>query len=325
MVKEFYVHGMHCSACELLIETKLAKLPGVTNVRANLSSSKVYIESDDELDAKALSQLVANDGYIISTEKGSQTKIDLRSLSKGLAIALIIFGSFMLLQKAGLINLINPKQVTLPFVFLIGIVASLSTCAAVVGGLVLSLSTNFAKERNYIPLIAFHVARLAGFFILGGLIGLLGSAIILTGFGYLVLNLAVFGVMVLMGLNLLDVFSVTQKVRLKIPRNVGKYTLALQNKGGATSAILMGTLTFILPCGFTQSMQIYSLTTGNFLTGALTMFVFALGTLPVLSLISFASIKIHSKTFFAAAGFLVLFFAFFNLFGALKSTGIYRF
>ncbi|MBP6911491.1 sulfite exporter TauE/SafE family protein [Patescibacteria group bacterium] len=48
----------------------------------------------------------------------------------------------------------------------------------------------------------------------------------------------------------------------------------------------MGIGTFFLPCGFTQSMQVYTLSTGSFLAGGLTMLSFALGTLPMLLLLS---------------------------------------
>ncbi len=90
--------------------------------------------------------------------------------------------------------------------------------------------------------------------------------------------------------------------------------------------VLLGVSTFFLPCGFTQSMQFYALTTGSFISGALTMFVFSLGTLPVLSLISFASVKFSknfkSGLFFKTAGFIVIFFAIFNLLSAFVAIGL---
>src|SRR3990167_11148888 len=89
---------------------------------------------------------------------------------------------------------------------------------------------------------------------------------------------------------------------------------------------LVGVATFFLPCGFTQSMQIYTLTTGNFLTGALIMSAFALGTFPVLALLSFSSLSIHKKAqsgiFFKTAGLIVIFFGIFNLINSLASVGI---
>ncbi|NCP77121.1 sulfite exporter TauE/SafE family protein [bacterium] len=46
------------------------------------------------------------------------------------------------------------------------------------------------------------------------------------------------------------------------------------------TALGSGALTFFLPCGFTLAMQAYAITTGSFITGALTMMAFALGTAP---------------------------------------------
>jgi sulfite exporter TauE/SafE len=89
--------------------------------------------------------------------------------------------------------------------------------------------------------------------------------------------------------------------------------------------LLVGIATFFLPCGFTQSMQIHALTTGSFWTGGLTMFVFALGTLPVLALLSFSSLSIHNKAssgiFFKTAGLVVIFFALFNILNGLVAAG----
>jgi sulfite exporter TauE/SafE len=72
-------------------------------------------------------------------------------------------------------------------------------------------------------------------------------------------------------------------------------------------------------------MQIYTLTTGNFLAGALIMFTFALGTFPVLALLSFSSLSFHKKArsgvFFKSAGLVVIFFGLFNLINALVGAG----
>jgi sulfite exporter TauE/SafE len=197
---------------------------------------------------------------------------------------------------------------------------------AVVGGIVLSISSTFSKSKNYKPMIAFHIARLVGFIVLGGLIGLIGSAFIITPIISFVMTVIIFLVMVIMGFNLLQIFPWLNKFQPKIPKSFGKKSLDLKNTSSYIGVILLGVSTFILPCGFTQSMQIYSLSTGSFVNGALTMFVFALGTLPVLGLISFASMKfskaIQSGLFFKIAGFLVLFFAIFNLYSSIRGLGI---
>ena len=78
---------------------------------------------------------------------------------------------FVVLQKMGIVNLVSAGNVTYGTAFVIGIIASLSTCMAVVGGLVLSMSATFAKEGDKVrPQLMFHGGRIASFFILGGVI-----------------------------------------------------------------------------------------------------------------------------------------------------------
>ena len=56
------------------------------------------------------------------------------------------------------------------------------------------------------------------------------------------------------------------------------------------------------------------------------MLVFALGTLPVLALLSFSSLSIHRKAqsgiFFKTAGLVVIFFGLLNLISTLTAAGI---
>ncbi|MBT7754815.1 MAG: heavy-metal-associated domain-containing protein, partial [Candidatus Magasanikbacteria bacterium] len=44
-VEEFFVTGMHCAACELLIEKKCLEIPGVISVDASLSNESIKIET----------------------------------------------------------------------------------------------------------------------------------------------------------------------------------------------------------------------------------------------------------------------------------------
>jgi sulfite exporter TauE/SafE/copper chaperone CopZ len=323
---EFYVEGMHCAACELVIEKKLSKVEGIKKVDAKLAKGKVYIETNVALNAADLSRLIEEDGYKIVDEKEARGNINWKELGIAFLIASIVVIIFLLIQKSGIVNLVSADKITLPFVFFIGVIASLSSCMAVVGGLVLSLSSSYARGQKFKPLIAFHISRIVGFFFLGGLIGLLGSAFILTSATSFILNLALFIVMLILGINLLDIFPAARKFQIKMPKLLGKKAVGLENSSNPLAPILLGLATFVLPCGFTQSMQIYSLTTGTFIDGAITMFVFALGTFPILALISFASVKLsktlQSGLFFKTSGLIVLFFALFNFTAALVAVGL---
>ena len=273
-----------------------------------------------------MSEILKPHGYTLSIEKQKHLPkwSDFRI---ALPAAGVFIALFIILQKLGVVNLVSTSEVGYGTAFVIGIIASVSTCMAVVGGLALSISANFAKEGDKVrPQVFFHAGRLVSFFLLGGVIGALGSIFQLGITGTLVLNLAVAFVLLILGINLLDVFPWAKKFQPTMPSFIGKRIHGLKNVNHTLTPLLVGVATFFLPCGFTQSMQIYTLTTGSFLTGALIMGIFALGTLPILALLSFSSLGIHKKAqsgiFFKTAGLVVIFFGIFNLINSLVAVGI---
>ena len=161
--------------------------------------------------------------------------------------------------------------------------------------------------------------------LLGGAIGALGATFQLGMTGSFVLSVIVGLIMLILGLNLLDIFPWIKKLQPTLPKFLSRHMLGIKKFNHTLTPLLLGIVTFFLPCGFTQSMQIYTLSTGSFLTGAMIMFVFALGTLPVLALLSFTSLGIHDKVrsgiFFKTAGLVVIFFALFNLINSLVAIG----
>ena len=327
---EYKVKGMHCAACELVIERKFAKSPYMKNVNAILHSENVVFEVEQDIEEEKLfekmNELIVQDGYSVVREVEKQS-INYTELSKGFLYSLIVIALFIGLQKLGIANLLGGSTMSLPFVFMIGIVASLSSCMAIVGGLVLSISSSYAKtSEKVVPLLLFHGSRLLSFFILGGLIGFLGSLVTLGQTFYFVMSMLLFLVMLVLGMNLINVFPFFRKFQLRMPKALTKKALNADSVHGRGLPLLLGMITFFLPCGFTQSMQVAAMATGSLIHGALIMFIFALGTLPVLALISFTSVKlansVNSGIFFKTAGFIVLFFAVFNFLTSLVAAGI---
>jgi sulfite exporter TauE/SafE/copper chaperone CopZ len=321
---------MHCNSCVILTESKIGSLPNVQHIKSNLKDHTASITGDfgDKTEtriAEELTQAVKESGYTVSTEKHIQTK-NWSDFKVAVPVAIGFAILFVLLQKLGIVNLVGGGKVTYGTAFVIGIIASLSTCMAVVGGLLLSMSATFAKEGDKIkPQLMFHGGRLISFFILGGVIGAIGSAFTLSTTATFVLGILIGVVMLILGINLLDVFPWAKKLQLSMPKFIGKRAHGISNLNHTLTPLLVGIATFFLPCGFTQSMQLYTLTTGNFLNGGLTMLSFALGTLPILALISFSSFSItnskKSGVFFKSAGLIVILFAIFNLINALVVIG----
>ena len=131
--------------------------------------------------------------------------------------------------------------------------------------------------------------------------------------------------MLILGINLLDTFHWAKRLQPSMPKFISKHAHGVSKLNHTLTPLLVGIATFFLPCGFTQSMQLYTLTTGSFIKGGLTMLAFALGTLPVLALVSFSSFSIKNRSksgiFFKAAGLVVIMFAIFNLINSLVLIG----
>lgn len=326
----FHVEGMHCASCVFYLEETLPGKEGVAHVKADLNVCAVTVSGDftDEPSvlAEKLTAFVSSNGYRLALEKPT-ARPNYRDFIIAVPAAATAIIGFMLLQQLGIVNLVSTGDVSYGTALLIGLIASVSTCLAVVGGLVLSLSANAAKNNaRWSSQAMFHVGRLGGFFLLGGVIGSAGKLFQLGLIGNVILSIAVAFVMLVLGLNLLDTFPAFKRLQPKLPSFFARRTKRASESSHVLAPMLVGVGTFFLPCGFTQSMQVYTLTTGSFFSGAMTMFFFALGTLPVLALLSFGALEISNKpwkgVFFKAAGLVVIVLALFNVWNALSALGV---
>ena len=215
-------------------------------------------------------------------------------------------------------------------IFLVGLAASVSTCAAVTGGLLLAIAAKFneanahrSRAEKFRPHIAFNAGRILSYTILGGAIGALGMSLDLSPTANGVLMLVASAVMVAIGLQMLGLLPLGW-LRLKLPAAFSRKVNALAASGSNGGMFLLGAATFFLPCGFTQALQLYVLAQGSIATGAITMLVFALGTLPALlsisAISSFASGSLQRHAL-KVAGAAVVFLGLINIQPGLMLTG----
>ena len=325
----FHVSGTHCASCKILIEDILKEQDFIKNVQVNLKKEIVEIETDSDQSVEEIANILTNktkvNGYTLSVEKEDLPAIvgdDV--IWKAIPLGIVFVVLFFLLQKSGILNLSFGSTITPTTSFIIGIVASLSSCLAVVGGLILSLSAKIAEDdngKNKKPLILFHVGRLFSFAVLGGVLGLLGKEIGISFIFSTILGLFASVVMLLLGINLLGILK---KNIITLPSNIFSFFRKVEH---ATFApIIVGIGTFFLPCGFTQAMQVVALSSGSFMSGLFIMLSFAFGTLPVLALLSFSSVSFaHSRyapLFFKTAGVVVIVLALFNIINSLVVMGL---
>ncbi|MBI2474364.1 MAG: sulfite exporter TauE/SafE family protein [Candidatus Taylorbacteria bacterium] len=327
----FHVNGMHCKSCSVLIEDELKSVPGVGSLSSDFRTKELVVSGSFDVAphelAKLFTEKVKAHGYTVSVDKSVRQAANWGEFKIAVPIALAFMAGFVILQKLGLVNAIGSGEVTLGTTFLVGLIASVSTCMAVVGGLLLSMSASYAKGGHTVgPQLMFHIGRLAGFFILGGVIGALGSAFQIAPIAHVIIGFIISFIMVILGINLMDIFPLAERLQLTLPAGISKRLVDHAKGTDVFAPVLLGVATFFLPCGFTQSMQLYALTTGNFVSGALIMLVFALGTLPVLSILSFSSVRInqsrHAGTFFKTVGVIVIAFAIYNFLNTLVIAGL---
>lgn len=324
----FHVSGTHCPACKALIEDILSDEEGVKKVTVNLAAQTINVEFDREQDQAQLAEkwtkLLEPHKYVISLEKQEVSK-EMTTLAYAIPLGVILLSLFVLLQKSGIVNFGFEGGLTPWTAILIGVIASLSSCLAIVGGLVLSLSATVSDDvKTSRPFIMFHIGRLLGFSILGGVLGLVGSAISISSTVTAVLGITAAIIMLVLGVNLLDVFHSTKKFQLALPKGIFNKIHKMEN--GFLTPMIIGAATFFLPCGFTQSMQFAALSSGSFLSGTLIMTSFAIGTLPMLAILSFGSFQFaHTKyapLFFRTAGVVVIGFGLLAILAGLASLGI---
>jgi sulfite exporter TauE/SafE/copper chaperone CopZ len=323
-----YVKGTHCAACKVLIEDVLSEQPGVSNVTVDLVAQKVTVQceaSDVESAAALWTTVLKPHGYSLSLTEQKKSK-DFKTLWYAVPLGLIILVLFFWLQRSGIVTIGFAGELTPWTAVLIGIIASLSTCLAVVGGLVLSLSAKVSKDVSTArPFSFFHVGRLVGFMVLGGILGAVGGAVSINSKITTVLGLLVAVVMVILGINLLDVFHRARRLQFTLPRGLSRIT---KIEKGFFAPFIVGAGTFFLPCGFTQSMQLAALSSGSAWQGSLIMTAFAVGTLPMLALLSFGSFRFahtrYASLFFKTAGIVVIGLGIFAILTGLAGLGIIR-
>ncbi len=351
-----YIDGMHCPSCELLIEKKVLEIEGVRSADASLSNNKLQIVSDKKtkINIEMLDKVCKDLGYtfyinkqrskkknqkifVARGGKGEGIDINWKVLRKKLEIvwvsAIIIVG-FILINTLELGRFMNASgSQSLLGLFILGAIASVSSCAALIGGLLLSLTKGWHEKqigetstyKKAKPHVHFHLGRIISYFIFGAVLGGLGNFVSLDNTArYAGLVLLVSIVMIILALQMLDV-RFAQKLRFRLPKGIARYVTG--KKGEHRGSFLIGAGTFFLPCGFTLIAQGAALASGSAMIGALMMLSFAMGTLPALIAISTFGLQMNKRPHLTVkfnfyAGVIVLLFALYNINGQLNVLGI---
>jgi uncharacterized protein len=332
------IKGMHCKACALLIEEKLYEFNEIKKVRVSFNKKDAEIYAVAEVDILRIKAAVRQSGYDVGFDETrpwfSKNPVDYRDL---LIAASLVIALYFIIRATGISNIGSTGQATpsnLFIVFTVGLTAGISTCMALVGGLILSISSRYSEKhpeakalQKFKPHLFFNIGRIASYFILGGAVGALGKVFHLSGRILGVLIIIVGLVMFFLGIQITEIFPRLSGISFSLPESVGRFfhlKKRQENEYSNMNSIFAGALTFFLPCGFTQAMQLFAMSTGSFLSGAIIMAVFAIGTTPgLLSIGGITSLVKGSfaKKFFKFAGIVVILFALLNISSGYNLTG----
>jgi len=291
------VYDMTCNSCEGKVERTLKKLEGVTSVKASHNKEQVIVEYDAELcDIGKIKESIKSAGY--SVESSNKYKIIGIFI---VAAAIIFLGSF----TGGFDMNAKLNGASYIVLFIIGMLTSIH-CAGMCGGIMLSQSISkkqeMSKLQTMLPAILYNAGRVTAYTLIGGIVGSLGSVLSLSLTVKSAMQIFAGIFMVILGLNMVG-FKIFRKLNIRLPWS------ACSVKKKPKTPFLVGLLNGLMPCGPLQTMQLYALSTGSAGKGALAMFLFSLGTVPLM--LTFGALsgllsKGYTKKILKMSGFLVI-------------------
>jgi sulfite exporter TauE/SafE/copper chaperone CopZ len=287
------IKGMTCASCESRIERALKNTSGVANAIVNFGKGTALVTYDPErIDIERISKIIRDIGYESTAAsapgQGTADSAPLNGI-RTVGVLVILFALYVIISRFGGFNLLNsyPQAkagMGYGMLFAIGLLTS-THCIAMCGGINLSqcapvqksaFSGSFSVLK---PSLLYNAGRVISYTMIGGLVGALGSAVSFSpaGKGAIAVIAGVF--MVIMGLNMLDVFPWLKRFNPKIPKI---FAVKINDRKRNGTPFYVGILNGLMPCGPLQAMQLFALSTGDPFKGALSMLVFSLGTVPLM-------------------------------------------
>lgn len=276
------VDNMICTSCEGLISNELKETTGVLEVTASYKKSSVKITFDDnKCSYSKICNTIEKAGYKVEGEITKTTKENDKT-SEYLSIAGVLLVAFIIIrlgQNSGAFDMSSKLggSTTYMMLLVIGLLTSLH-CVGMCGGIMMSQSITTisnSKMSAMKPSIMYNLGRVVSYTILGGLVGALGSVFSLNISTQASISLIAGLFMVIMGFNMAG-YSAFRGLNIKLP-----WSKCNSKKSGSTPFVV-GLINGFMPCGPLQTMQLYALASGSALKGATSMFIFAIGTVPLM-------------------------------------------
>ncbi|MDR0450755.1 MAG: sulfite exporter TauE/SafE family protein [Treponema sp.] len=290
------IGGMSCVNCRNRIEEKLKSTAGVEGATVNFNTGMASLSWDASvISLNEIKAAIEALDYQVLDGKGGRPSSAGR-LPEITGTLVIILALYLLGRALGL----NALSSAFPLaeagmgygmLFVIGLAAS-AHCAAMCGGINLSqciappalpgeaaLPPPGKRREALFPALLYNAGRALSYTAAGALAGALGSALTVSGRFQGLVQLAAGFFMVIMGINMLGFFPFLRRLSPALP---GIFTRKTGGQRPGRNPLFIGLLNGLMPCGPLQAMQLYALSTGNPLAGGISLFLFCMGTVPLM-------------------------------------------
>ena len=298
--KEFQTEGMTCTSCEKIIERQAMKVKGVKSVKVNYKTGVGVVSFDDKkTDIDEILDKIEEKNYECkilddSCEPSSSNKSIIGTIFAIIGFIAVIY---FLLRISDMIALPSLSQnMSLGLLFIVGLITGFH-CIAMCGGFVVSYTANDAKHnrKSYFSHLMYGTGKTLSYTIIGAIFGFIGSIIAFTPTMRGIAGVIAGIFLIIFGLNMLNVFKSFRWIRIKTPSFLSKFTFE-QHEKHSSSPLIIGLLNgLMIACGPLQAIYIMAAGTGSAIEGAKMLFVFGLGTLPVMIGFGFIASAISSK------------------------------
>jgi sulfite exporter TauE/SafE/copper chaperone CopZ/plastocyanin domain-containing protein len=279
--------GMTCINCQTRIERKLKSTAGIETAAVSFNDGTAAVTYDSSIvTMKEIIEVVEKLGY--KTLDG-KARVPIKELVGTLVIILSLYALLQGLGIGAMTSAFPLAQAGASYglLFVIGLVTSVH-CLAMCGGINLSQcipqtpsTTKSVKPLESLnPSILYNAGRVASYTITGVIVGALGRVVSVSGRFQGAVQLIAGVFMVLMGINMLGLFPGLRRFSLRTPTVFSKRID--KRKASGKSPLIVGLLNGLMPCGPLQAMQLYALSTGGPIAGGISMFIFSMGTVPLM-------------------------------------------
>ena len=211
--------------------------------------------------------------------------------------------------------------------FLTGLTTGGISCLAVQGGLLAAATAPAEGEivphsKKLLQITMFIAMKLVGYTLIGFLLGLAGSALVLTPkiLGYIQILAGLF--MAATALRMIDAHPIFRYFVIQPPRWAFRLLKRTSRSESLFAPALLGFFTIFLPCGVTQATMAIAIASGSPWNGAAIMAAFILGTSPVFFVLGATMVELlQKKAFSYVAAAIIGVFAVLSINGGIGLMG----